>query len=214
MANFAYLVGCRTSGECLVVDPSWDPSGLVRIAERHQMRVTGCVATHTHPDHVGGSWMGLQIPGLRQLAAEIEGPIHVHAEEAATLRSWPEIDAARVVEHQDGDAIEIGAQRIELLHTPGHTPGGMCLLVADHVITGDVLFVGACGRVDLPGADPSAMFESLRRLGRLPGETVVLPGHDYGTAPRSTIAHELSRNPTMQAESAEEWCRMMGGIGF
>ncbi len=214
MANFAYLVGCRESGECLIVDPSWDPVGLVRIAEQHEMRLTGCIATHTHPDHIGGSWMGVQIPGVRELAVEIEGPFHVHTEEAGALREAAGLEAERLIKHGDGDSIEIGSVRIELLHTPGHTPGGLCLLVEGHVITGDVLFVGACGRVDLPGADPRAMFESLRRLGRLPGETIVLPGHDYGMAPRSAIADELRTNPTMRAGSAEEWARSMGGTGF
>jgi hydroxyacylglutathione hydrolase len=95
------------------------------------------------------------------------------------------------------------------LHTPGHSPGSISLVVEGHVLTGDVLFVGACGRTDLPGADPKVMLESLQRLATLPGETVVLPGHHYGGAVESTIDAERRTNPYLQL-SADDWARMMG----
>lgn len=208
MANFAYLIGCSEAGECLVVDPSWDPTGIVQIAESKGLKVVGGIATHGHPDHVGGAWMGLEVAGMRELCST--GPIHVHQDDLPMLKRFAGLADERVVTHIDGEFIELGGLRIELLHTPGHTPGGMCLLVEGHLISGDVLFVGACGRVDLPGAEPRKMYESLRRLGALPGDTVVLPGHDYGHSPRSTIAQELLSNPLMRAKSAETWLRIMG----
>ncbi len=210
MRNFAYLVGCRQTGECLVVDPTWAPDGLLEIANAAGMRVVGAVATHAHPDHVGGSLMGSPIPGLGELADLIDGPIHTHSAEAAFLAGMTGVAQDRLVAHEDGDAIALGQLQIEVLHAPGHSPGSICLFFDGHVITGDVLFVGACGRLDLPGADPAKMYESLQRLARLPGDTVVLPGHDYGAAPRSTIGDEKRSNPYLQIPSKDAWMGMMG----
>jgi glyoxylase-like metal-dependent hydrolase (beta-lactamase superfamily II) len=199
LVTFAYLVGCRGAGECLAVDPAWDPQGVIAIAEEKGLRVVGAIATHGHPDHVGGQWMGMDIPGLREFAEINAGPIHVHSREAHMVRGLTNLPEGRLVAHEEGDVIEVGEVRIEVLHTPGHSPGSITLLVDGHALTGDVLFVGGCGRVDLPGADPAMMRASLERLSKLPGETVVLPGHDYGMTPRSTIAEEIRSNPIMHA---------------
>lgn len=214
MANFAYLVGSRATRECFVVDPSWDPQGIVDRAAREGFRVVGVIATHGHPDHIGGEWMNLQIKGLRELLQELSVPVHVHADDLPLLTTFSGLDPASITTHVDGDVIHLGESEIKLLHSPGHTPGGICLLANGHLITGDVLFVGACGRVDLPGSDPRQMFTSLQRLGALPEETVVWPGHDYGSAPRSTIGQELRSNPSMRGNSAEEWMRWMGSPGL
>ncbi len=214
MVTFAYLVGCKEAGECLVVDPSWVPSGIVQIAEEAGLKVVGSIATHCHPDHVGGGLMGFDVPGLKEMCELIEGPVHVHAKEADILSSLTGVPKERLVVREEGDVIEVGQVRISVLHTPGHSPGSISLLAGDNVMTGDVLFVGACGRLDLPGADPREMFHSLRKLAKLPPKTVVLPGHDYGTAPQSTIEEEARSNPYMQADSEDEWLRMMGGPAF
>jgi glyoxylase-like metal-dependent hydrolase (beta-lactamase superfamily II) len=198
-ATFAYLVGCREAGECLAVDPTWDPRGVIAIAEENGLHVVGGIATHGHPDHVGGQWMGMNIPGLREFAGINDGPIHVHSQEVYMVRALTDLPDERLAAHEEGDVIEVGEVRIEVLHTPGHSPGSITLLVDGHALTGDVLFVGGCGRVDLPGADPTMMRASLERLSKLPGETVVLPGHDYGMAVRSTIAEEIRSNPIMHA---------------
>ena len=198
MANFAYLVGCPKSKQCLVVDPSWDPLGLVQIARDDGMEIVGIVATHGHPDHVGGEWMGVNVPGVAELAAEIEVPVHLHADEVEMVKVMTKLGDERLTLHQDGAIITLGDLKIEVLHTPGHSPGSLCLLVAGHLITGDVLFVGGCGRVDLPGSDVSQMRASLRRLAELDDATVVLPGHDYGPAPRNTIGKEKKTNPVLR----------------
>ncbi len=209
MMNFAYLVGCRKTGECLAVDPSWDPQGIIDIAREDGLTVVGAVATHGHPDHVGGSMMGFDAPGVRELLEQVEGELHTHPAEATMLGAVTGIPEDRMVLHEDGDTIQVGEVMIEVLHTPGHSPGSISLLVEGHLMTGDVLFVGACGRTDLPGADPAVMFRSLHRLAQLPGETVVLPGHHYGGAVRSTIADERRTNPYLKV-SPDDWKRMMG----
>ena len=209
MMNFAYLVGCRVARQCLVVDPSWDPQGTVDLARADGMEMVGGIASHAHPDHVGGPMMGYDVPGIKELAQTVEGPIHIHPLEVAMLKALTDLGDDRIATHEDGDVVEIGEQRIEVLHTPGHTPGHITLVVGGYAITGDVLFVGACGRTDLPGASPRQMHESLQRLAQLPEETVVLPGHHYGGAMRSTIGEEKRTNPYLSISPAD-WSRMMG----
>jgi len=209
MMNLAYLVGCKEAGECLVVDPTWDPRGLVDIARDDGMEVVGAVATHAHPDHVGGPMMGFDVPGIKEMAGIIEGPVYVHPLEAPLLKALTGLEDDRLALHDEGDAIEVGQQRIEVLHTPGHTPGHITLVAGGYAVTGDVLFVGACGRTDLPGADPKQMFQSLQRLAQLPEDTVVFPGHHYGSAIRSTIGDEKRTNPYLRISPAD-WSRMMG----
>ena len=209
MMNLAYLVGCKETGECLVVDPTWDPRGLVDLASVDGMKVVGAVATHAHPDHIGGPMMGFDVPGIKQLAEIVDGPVYTHPDDVALLKALTGLDDDRLELREEGDAIEVGQQRIEVLHTPGHTPGHITLVVGGHAITGDVLFVGACGRTDLPGANPKQMFESLQRLAQLPEDTVVFPGHHYGAAIRSTIGEERRTNPYLRITPAD-WSRMMG----
>lgn len=209
MMNLAYLVGCRSTNECLVVDPTWDPRGLLDIAAADGMTVVGIVATHGHPDHVGGPMMGYDVPGVKELAQQIDGPVHVHSGDAPLLQALTGLADDRLALHEEGDVIEVGEQKLEVLHTPGHTPGHLVLVGGGHAITGDVLFVGACGRTDLPGADPRKMHESLQRLAQLPPETVVFPGHHYGDAISSTIERERKTNPYLRA-SGSDWSRMMG----
>ena len=102
---------------------------------------------------------------------------------------------------------------MKIIHTPGHTPGSQCFLAEKALVSGDTLFVRGCGRVDLPGADPDQMFESLRRLATLPDETVLYPGHNYAEVPTSTIAGEKQMNPYLRIESLETWRQMMGYAG-
>jgi glyoxylase-like metal-dependent hydrolase (beta-lactamase superfamily II) len=112
---------------------------------------------------------------------------------------------------ESGDEIAVGAQRIRLLHTPGHTPGSQCFLVGDSLISGDTLFIGGCGRVDLPGSDPAQMYDSLvNKLRALPDDTVLYPGHDYAERPTSTIGQEKQRNPYMRFKRLEDFLGMMG----
>lgn len=212
MVNFCYLIGDRTAGSCLVVDPAWDVEGLLAVAAADGMTVEGALVTHYHPDHVGGDLFGLQIEGLARLQ-ELQGmPVHCNRHEAYGIRVVTELSESDLTLHEAGDVIQIGEARIELVHTPGHTPGSQCFLVDGMLVSGDTLFVGGCGRVDLPGSDPEEMYRTLtQRLAKLPAETILYPGHHYGPSPTSTLAIERRQNYSLQPRSVEEWMGLMNG---
>ena len=173
MVNFAYLIGDRSTGEALVVDPAYGVADLIDVAGRDGMRVVGALATHHHPDHVGGSMMGYTIEGIGELLAARPVPVHVHRDEAASVQRVTGASASDIVAHESGDRVRVGQIDIELLHTPGHTPGSQCFLVGSMLISGDTLFLDGCGRTDLPGSDPEAMYHSLQRLASLPDDELV-----------------------------------------
>lgn len=151
--------------------------------------------------------MGINVPGIREMTQLIDGPVYVHPSDAEFLAILTSVPKERLAIHNEGDDIELGNLRIQVLHTPGHSPGHLCLLAGNHLITGDVLFVGACGRTDLPGAEPAKMYESLKKLSELPEQTIVYPGHHYGAAMTSTIGDEKRTNPYLRL-SKSDWDRM------
>jgi glyoxylase-like metal-dependent hydrolase (beta-lactamase superfamily II) len=216
MANFAYLVGNRETRECLLVDPAWSVDALLDQAEAEGLRVTGALVTHYHQDHVGGSIFGMEIEGLARLMARAPVPVHVHANEAEGVRKVTGLSASDLVKHEGGDVVELGAVRVRLLHTPGHTPGSQCFLVEEpgapgRLVSGDTLFLSSCGRVDLPGGDPEAMFDSLKnKLGALPDDTLLFPGHFYAAEPSSTIGEQKRRNPYLRVARLEDFLSFMG----
>jgi hydroxyacylglutathione hydrolase len=181
MQNFVYLVGDREAGECMVIDPAWDIEGILRVAAEDGMRVTGALATHYHPDHVGGRIFGFKIQGLPALMQQNPCPVHCHKLEAEGIIQVTGVSKGDVVGHDSGDRIATGGIEIELLHTPGHTPGSSCFRVKDALLAGDTLFLQGCGRVDLPGGDPEQMRITLtQRLSTIPDTTILYPGHAYG----------------------------------
>ena len=181
MQNFVYLVGDRDAGECLVIDPAWDVDGIVATAQADDMKIVGALATHYHPDHVGGSMFGFSVQGLPALLEKNPCPVHAHKLEAEGIRVVTELSKSDITEHDSGDAIVVGEVEVKLLHTPGHTPGSSCFRVKDALLAGDTLFLQGCGRVDLPGGDPEEMRRTLRqRLAALPDSIVLYPGHAYG----------------------------------
>jgi glyoxylase-like metal-dependent hydrolase (beta-lactamase superfamily II) len=216
MANFAYLIGSRRSREALVVDPAWDIEGLIEHAENDGMTVTGALVTHYHQDHIGGSLFGHEIPGLASLLERLPVPIHVNKQEAPGVASVADISRGELSEHDAGDTIALGDLQIRLLHTPGHTPGSQCFLVEEngqpsHLISGDTLFLGSCGRVDLPGSDPEAMYHSLQdTLKKLPDETLLFPGHLYSPEGQSTMGEQKQSNPFLRVTSLETFLSFMG----
>lgn len=216
MANFAYLVGNQETRECLLVDPAWSVDALLDQAEADGMRVTGALVTHYHQDHVGGSIFGMEIEGLARLMARAPVPVHVHGHEAEGVRKVTGLSASDLVQHEGGDTLELGGVRVRLLHTPGHTPGSQCFLVEEpgapgRLVSGDTLFLGSCGRVDLPGGDPEAMYESLtQKLAALPDDTLLYPGHLYSADPSSTIGEQKRRNPYLRVARLEDFLSFMG----
>jgi hydroxyacylglutathione hydrolase len=217
MQNFVYLVGDRDTNECMVVDPAWDIAGIVQTAEADDMKIVGALVTHYHPDHVGGSMFGFEIEGLAELMARCPCKAHVHALESEGVRTITGLGKGDVVEHASGDKVKVGGIEIELLHTPGHTPGSQCFRVAglthgeeEGLLAGDTLFLQGCGRVDLPGGDAEQMYRTLsERLAGLPGETVLLPGHAYG-GERASLSQVRRTNGALQHTSLQAFLRRMG----
>jgi glyoxylase-like metal-dependent hydrolase (beta-lactamase superfamily II) len=190
MQNFVYLVGDKDAGECFVVDPAWDVKGILARAAEDGMKITGALVTHYHPDHVGGSMFGLSVQGLAQLMHENACPVHVHKLEGDGVRKVTGLSESDLVRHEGGDVVRVGGVEIELLHTPGHTPGSQCFRVKDALVSGDTLFLQGCGRVDLPGGDAEEMRRTLeQRLARIADDVVLYPGHAYGGehAPLSVV---------------------------
>jgi glyoxylase-like metal-dependent hydrolase (beta-lactamase superfamily II) len=140
----------------------------------------------------------------------------VHEREAEGLRRVTGLSEGDLVRHAGGDVVELGGVRVRLLHTPGHTPGSQCFLVEEaarpgHLVSGDTLFLGSCGRVDLPGGDPEAMYRSLHEvLGRLPDETLLHPGHRYAAEPSSTLGEQKRTNPYLRVASLADFLRFLG----
>jgi len=192
MANFTYIIADEESSDAGVIDPSWDLDEVFQALKKNGWRAKYVINTHTHFDHVLGN---------EQLA---------------------EVTGAKIVQHKnsqlekdivvsDGDLIEIGSVKLRVLHTPGHSKDSICLVLDGQLIfTGDTLFVGNCGRTDLPGSDPAEMYHSLfERLGKLDDGLVVYPGHNYGPSPTSTIGYEKKTNYVLQPRSKQEFLEFM-----
>jgi hydroxyacylglutathione hydrolase len=198
MQNFVYFIGSTRTRECLIVDPAWDTDALLDVAAADDMRVVGALVTHYHPDHVGGGWGGFRVPGgVAELLGKTAARIHVNEHEADGLKVVTGVSESDLVRHTAGDQITLGDVTIELIHTPGHTPGSQCFLVRKRLVAGDTLFIDGCGRVDLPGGDPEQMQSSLRTLAKLPDDVVLHPGHDYGAEPTALLGAQKRGNPAI-----------------
>jgi len=181
MQNFVYLVGDKDAGACFVVDPAWDVAGIVERAGEDGMKITGALVTHYHPDHVGGSLFGLSVEGLADLVAKNPCKVHVHKLEADGVKRVTGISEEDMVRHEGNDRVSAGEVEVELLHTPGHTPGSQCFRLKSALVSGDTLFLQGCGRVDLPGGSAEEMERTLsQRLSKLPDDLTLYPGHAYG----------------------------------
>jgi glyoxylase-like metal-dependent hydrolase (beta-lactamase superfamily II) len=211
MVNFSYLVGDRQRGEALIVDPAYGVGELLDIAAADGMTVSGALVTHHHADHVGGSMMGYRIEGLAELLTRQSMPVHANRQEASSITRVTGLGDRDVVAHDSGDRVRVGAIEVELLHTPGHTPGSQCFLVEGMLVAGDTLFLEGCGRTDLPGSDPEAMYESLQRLASLPDTTVIYPGHRYSVPSTATLAAVKEINMVFKPSSKAAWLSIFGG---
>lgn len=212
MVNFVYAIGDRVTGEAVLVDPAYDVNGLVDILEADGMRCSGVLATHYHADHVGGSMMGFDLEGIAELLERVDVPIHIQADEADYVHKVTGVTDESLVMHRSGDIVAVGDVNIELIHTPGHTPGSQCFLVDGRLVAGDTLFLDGCGRTDLPGADPEQMYESLTtRLGRVSDDTVLYPGHRYSPESSATMGITRERNMVFRPADKEQWLSAFGG---
>ena len=197
MANFCYLIGDKGSKTCALIDPAFETDRILAEVDNMGYRVTHIINTHGHSDHTAGN---------DAIKAHTGAKLLIHAKDAGRLgkvlhrtfsriiggKGSPEADVLL----QDNDVIQIGAVRLKVLHTPGHTAGGICLYSEGHIFTGDTLFVGAVGRTDLPGGSMKQLLNTIHeKIYTLPGDTVVWPGHDYGPTPSSTVQREKDTNP-------------------
>jgi hydroxyacylglutathione hydrolase len=200
MANYVYFIGDPKTRQVAVVDPAWDVDRIVEMAQEQDLTIAQILITHSHFDHINGVEELLN----RTKAKVYINKVYINKAEAEFMKAmWPDL-----VKVGSGDTTNVGDVQITFLHTPGHTPGSQCFLVQNNLISGDTLFIGACGRCDLPGSNPEDMYYSLtQRLAKLDDRTMVFPGHNYAARPYSTIADEKRFNPYLQFQSLEDFLR-------
>lgn len=211
MRNFAYLIGDRETGDTVVVDPAYAANDLVDVLEADGMRLSGVLVTHHHPDHVGGSMMGFELKGLAELLERQSVPVHVNSLEADWVSQVTGIARSELTAHEHGDRLNVGDIEIELLHTPGHTPGSQCFLLDGRLVAGDTLFLEGCGRTDFPGGSVDDMFRSLQQLAKLPGDPTVFPGHWYSQEPSASLDEVRRTNYVYRVSNLDQWRMLIGG---
>jgi glyoxylase-like metal-dependent hydrolase (beta-lactamase superfamily II) len=196
---FSYLLGCRKTGEALVIDPAGGVDTILKEAEKEGLRILRIVNTHGHIDHIMGNEEMKKKTNAKIIIHEgdAEGIVNVSPYTLQMFNARPSPPPDVTV--RDGDAIAFGEKELQVIHTPGHSPGSMCLYLKGYLFTGDTLFVEGVGRTDLPGASGSQLYNSItQKIFSLPDDTIVLPGHKYGPRPTSTIGDEKQNNPFIQ----------------
>jgi len=189
--NFSYIIAEESSGSAAVIDPSYNADAIVRLARKKGLRIGYVINTHHHRDHVAGN------SKIRSYFGSL-----IVAHKLSNIEKDTEV--------VEGDVLKVGALDMRVIHTPGHTPDSICLLVQKKLMTGDTLFVGECGRTDLPGGSSLDMYNSLlNKLVRLDDHIQVYPGHDYGSKPYSTIGEEKRTNYTLENRSLDEFVEFM-----
>ncbi len=210
MQNFTYIVGSRETREVAIVDPAWDIDSLLKHLEERDYTLTAALATHYHPDHIGGSMGGHNIEGIAQLMEHKPVKVYAHKHEADGIKKVTSLSDSDIVKVESGDTLKLGNVEVEFLHTPGHTPGSQCFRIKNTLVSGDTLFINGCGRVDLPGSNSEDMFHSMRKLATLPEDTLLLPGHNYGHVPNATLGETKGMNVYMNVDDLETWKNFMG----
>jgi glyoxylase-like metal-dependent hydrolase (beta-lactamase superfamily II) len=202
MQNLVYLVVDWAQREALVVDPQRDVETLFSALQEHQVSLRGILLTHTHFDHTAG------VPEI--LNRQDDLPVMCHALEAHRLGKQG-MAPRHLKLIDDHERLRVGAINLDVIHTPGHSAGGVCFLVhaeRPFLLTGDTVFVRDCGRTDLDTGSPAQMFASLQRLKTLPGNCVVLPGHHYAPECASTLADEWRDSPPFRVKTVAELAQL------
>jgi hydroxyacylglutathione hydrolase len=200
MENFVYFVGSKTTREVFIVDPAWQVDTIVKMAKEEDLKIVGALVSHYHFDHTNG---------IEELLGFVDCPVYVNKNDSAYL----EFSSSHIKEVSSGHKVKAGEIEIELVHTPGHTPGSQCFYVQNHLISGDTLFINACGRTDLPGGDAKEMYYSLtQKLAKFDDSTVLCPGHNYSDKPTSTIGEQKKTNPYLMCDSLQNFLRFRTGV--
>ena len=211
MANYVYVVGDPATHKAAVIDPAWNVDAIIDEVVREGYEIDKILITHYHPDHLGGRMMGQNIQGAADMLAKVKAKIYLNKHEAEGARKVAGLSDSDIVKVDAGDVHKLGDREIKFLHTPGHTPGSQCFLIDGNLVSGDTLFVNSCGRVDLPGSDPEAMYHSLNdTLRNLDDATVVYPGHAYSNEPSSTIGKQKRTNLYMRFPTLDDFLDAMG----
>ena len=210
MANFTYIVGSRSTREVAIVDPAWDIDGLIKQLEERDYTLIAALATHYHPDHVGGGMGGHNIVGVAELMEHKPVKVYAHKHEVDGMKKVTALSDSDLVKVDSGDTLDVGKIQIEFLHTPGHTPGSQCFRIQNTLVSGDTLFINGCGRVDLPGSNSEDMFHSIKKLSDLPDDTVLLPGHNYAHVEKATLKETKKINTYMNVKDLDTWKLFMG----
>lgn len=199
MKNFVYLAGAKGAKEVCVIDPAWDVPAIVEAAADDGKTIVSAFLSHHHADHING------VPDLLR---HRDVPVYAQRAEAEFSEAIRKFgDSVKTV--GPGERVNVGPMSVTCIHTPGHTVGSQCLLCEDALVSGDTVFVNACGRCDLPGGSPEHMFDSLHRvLGDLPSSTALYPGHDYGDVKVSSLERERHCNPYFQLHELESFVEL------
>lgn len=193
--NYLYLLGDPTTKEMAVVDPAWDADFLSEEAKRLGYTITQVFLTHAHPDHINR---------LPELLAKHKVPVYISKYEASFLTA--KISNCPLTGIENGAKLKLGNITFDVLHTPGHTPGCQIFVAEGKAICGDLIFIDGCGRCDLPGGDARVMHQSLYNvLMKLPDETIIHPGHNYGPTPTDTLGHQKLTNPYLQCPNVDDF---------
>lgn len=200
MENFVYLVGSKKTREVFVVDPAWQVDTVLRIAKEENLKLIGALISHYHFDHTNG---------IEELLQTMDVPVYVNKKDIPYMDAKK--DVLRPVDA--GTKVKAGDVEIEMVHTPGHTPGSQCFHVRGHLISGDTLFINACGRTDLPGGDASQMYRSLTQtLMKMDDSTVLCPGHNYSDKALTTMGEQKKNNPYLMCDSLENFLKFRTGV--
>ena len=198
MQNFTYLIGDSSQKKAAVVDPGWEVPVILEQVRQDGYELVGAFATHHHFDHV---------TGLSELLKSADIPVYVHEKDAPMLN----IKRASLKATQDGQIIPVGGLPVTVMHTPGHTPGSQCLLAENHLFSGDTLFIGACGRCDLPGGNAEELYQTLSGKLRLLDDKIILcPGHNYADVPSVSLGEEKQSNPFLAAKNLQVFLHLVG----
>ncbi len=198
LAVFCYIVGCPTTKNAALIDPAGDAEPILAEAKTLGLTIQYIINTHAHPDHISGNADIVGATGAKIVIHEAEASWLTSLAGKAFLAMFGGKQSPKAdITVADNDTIAIGNEKLSVIHTPGHSPGSICLYDgAKYLFTGDTLFVGGVGRTDLPGGSMKTMMKSIKeRIMTLPDDTVILPGHNYGPTPTSTVKIERENNP-------------------